>query len=80
MYFAPLMDSAFLTLFMKSSGYPIEACATYGIRCAAIISTMGFLGVCSQACVFPTGVVVVHAPIGVDDERWMPVFMYASLS
>jgi len=25
-------------------------------------------------------VVVVHAPTGVDELRWMPVFMYASLS
>ena len=29
---------------------------------------------------FPAGEVVASANRGVDDDRWMPVFMYASLS
>ena len=37
-----------------------------------MISTMFFLGC---ALKWRTGVVVVQAPYGVADERWMPVFM-----
>ena len=42
-----------------------------------MISMMFFLGRVSG---LESGVVLVQVPIGVEDERWMPVFMYASLS
>jgi hypothetical protein len=42
-----------------------------------MMAMMSFLGWCSGSMV---GVVVVHAPHGVAEERWIPVFMYASLS
>jgi hypothetical protein len=45
-----------------------------------MISTMFFLGCFLKLRMFPTGVVVVQAPTGVEELRWMPVFMYASLS
>ncbi len=38
----PLIAAAFLTLLTKSSGYAIDAVATYGIPCAAIIIGMSF--------------------------------------
>ncbi len=42
-----------------------------------MIAMMSFFGRGSGRS---SGVVVVHVPAGVADERWMPVFMYASLS
>ena len=64
-------------LSAKSSGYAMETVAAYGTRWAAMISTISFLGWLLR---FRGGVVVVQAPQGVAEERWIPVFMYASLS
>jgi len=47
---------------------------------AATILGRFFLGTFCPIDSLPLGLVVVLAPQGVDDERWMPVFMYASLS
>ena len=41
---------------------------------------MFFLGAFLKSRMTPTSVVVVHAHGGVELLRWMPVFMYASLS
>ena len=62
MYAGPLIAAAFLTLLTKSSGYAIDAVATYGIPCAAIIIGMSFLGFSSPKLPLPFGEVVVLAP------------------
>ena len=47
---------------------------------AAMIAVRSFL-ICGLPLeTLPAGAVVVLAPMGVAPERWMPVFMYASLS
>ena len=48
--------------------------------CAAMISVRSFLFCFLPTDTDPAGVVVALAKRGVEDERWMPVFMYASLS
>jgi hypothetical protein len=42
-----------------------------------MMASKSFLGRSAPA---DPGVVIVQAPRGVPPERWMPVFMYASLS
>ncbi len=73
----PRIAFALRTLSRRSTGYAGLAVAAYGILCAAMIARMSFFFV---DCGCAAGVVVVQAPHGVADERWMPVFMYASLS
>jgi len=73
----PRVAAALRTLSSRSTGYDGHAVAAYGMLCAAMMPRMSFLRV---DCGWPAGVVVVHAPHGVADDRWIPVFMYASLS
>ena len=46
----------------------------------AMISVRSFLFCFLPTDTEPVGVVVALAKRGVEEERWMPVFMYASLS
>jgi hypothetical protein len=69
------------TLASRSRRSAIVAVATYGISCASAMS--GALLPCPKRLPgsSPTAwVVIVRAAGGVAPERWMPVFMYASLS
>ena len=45
-----------------------------------MISVRGFGNSFFPGTTFPAGVVDVAVPFGVPPDRWMPVFMYASLS
>ena len=54
--------------------------ATYGMPWATMIFVRSFFCWGLPGTTLPTGVVVVSANLGVELERWMPVFMYASLS
>ena len=47
---------------------------------AAMIAVRSLRHCVLPGLTLPAGEVVVVAPIGVALERWMPVFMYASLS
>ncbi len=69
------MSLALSSFLMKSSGYATETVATYGISCAAMI-----LGTSFFFSVLPLSVEVVQLNWGVQLLRWMPVFIYASLS
>ena len=73
----PLVAKAVRTFRDRSSGYATVAVAAYGIRWAAMIPMMSFLGRGSGRSL---GVVVVQVPVGVAEDRWIPVFIYASLS
>ena len=54
--------------------------ATYGIPWATMIFVRFFFCCSFPGTTLPTGVVVVSAKWGVEEERWIPVFIYASLS
>src|SRR5512136_1261593 len=58
----------------------MEVVATYGAPWAARMAGMSFFGRRFPVEHFPGGLVVVLASRGVAPERWIPVFMYASLS
>src|SRR4030042_4410058 len=75
MYLKPLIALAFSNLLIKSWIWPMEAVATYGTLCAIMICGMSFLKLDFPALTLPTGVVVVHAPKGVDPDLCIPVFM-----
>ena len=65
---------------MKSVALEGEAWATYAGLCAMTIAVRSLRFCCLPELTLPAGAVVVSAPFGVELERWMPVFMYASLS
>ena len=76
----PSAATACSTLRLRSSQCVEAACPTYGTPWPIAIAVMSF-----RFCAFPklsrpAGLVVVDAAKGVAPERWMPVFMYASLS
>ena len=62
----PRISFAFFIFSIRSTGCATDVVAAYGIRCAAMIEMMSFLG-CDFGC--SRGEVVVHAPQGVPEER-----------
>ena len=77
----PSVYIAFSAFSYKSLKLVIaRVCATYGKWCDTIISVKSFLSCALPGITVPAGEVVVSANLGVAEERWIPVFIYAPLS